>query len=123
MHWQEGGRCYGWWKTSRGFNSVLGQEVLDSVAKSCKKRWCRWLVNIFRPRKFEVEWDGKVRGRGSPLSPVVFLIWMAPILEKMQEAIRKQVSCMWNSHPSLTICVWILLTGEGGTTCNGSKLR
>ena len=73
-----------------GFNNVLGQEVLDAVAKSCKKGWCKWLSHFFQPRIFEVEWDRKVRGRGSanvgvpqgsPLSPVIFLIWMAPIIE------------------------------------------
>ena len=26
-----------------GFNNVLGQEVLDSLGGSKKKRWCRWL--------------------------------------------------------------------------------
>ena len=54
---------------------------------------------FFRPRQFEVEWDGKVHGRGSanigvpqgsPLSPVVFLIWMAPILERMEEELRSK---------------------------------
>ena len=82
-----------------GFNNVIGQEVLDAVAGSCKKEWCKWLVHFFRPRNFEVEWDGKIRRRGScdvgvpqgsPLSPVVFLIWMAPILEKMAERIRQR---------------------------------
>ena len=55
---------------------------------------------FFRPRQFEVEWDGRVRGQGSanigvpqgsPLSPVVFLIWMAPILEKMEAKLREEV--------------------------------
>ena len=81
-----------------GFNNVLRQEVLDAVGGSSKKGWCRWLRDFFRPRHFEVEWDGKVRGcgsanvgvpQGSPISPVVFLIWMAPILRKMEERVRE----------------------------------
>ena len=32
---------------------------------SRKKGWCQWLRDFFRPRQFEVEWDGKARGRGS----------------------------------------------------------
>ena len=80
-----------------GVNNVLGQEVLDSVAGSSKRGWGWWLKQFFKPRQFEVEWDGKVRGKGSanvgvpqwsPLSPVVFLIWMAPILKGMEEKLR-----------------------------------
>jgi len=46
-----------------------------------------------------LEWDGKVRGKGktnigvpqgSPLSPVIFLIWMAPIIMKMEEALKNR---------------------------------
>ena len=81
-----------------GFNNVLVQEVLDVVGGSRKKGWCRWLRDFFRPRQFEVEWDGTVWGRGSanvgvpqgsPLSPEVFLIWMAPILEKMERKLKE----------------------------------
>ena len=89
-----------------GFNNVLGQEVLDVVARSKKRGWGRWLRDFFRPWQFEVEWDGKVRGQGSanvgvlqgsanvgvlqgsPLSPVVFLIWMALILRRMEERVK-----------------------------------
>ena len=38
-----------------GFNNVLGQEVLDAVARSEKRGWGRWLRDFFRPRQFEVE--------------------------------------------------------------------
>ena len=46
-----------------------------------------------------MEWDGKVRGQGttnvevpqrSPLSPVIFLIYMAPILEDMEEKLAQE---------------------------------
>ena len=45
-----------------------------------------------------MEWDGKVRGQGitnigvpqgSPLSPVVFLIFMAPILHNMEDKLAE----------------------------------
>ena len=51
-------------------------------------------------REFLVSWDGKDRGKGktnmgvpqgSPLSPVVFLVWMAPILEEMERRVREEV--------------------------------
>ena len=48
-----------------GFNNIIGQEMLNCVAKSDKRGWCRWLVDFFRLQNFDVEWDGKVRGRGS----------------------------------------------------------
>jgi len=46
-----------------------------------------------RPRVFDIEWDGKTRGKGkpnigapqrSPLLLVIFLIWMATILKEME---------------------------------------
>ena len=67
-----------------------------------------------------MEWDGKIRGRektnfevlqGSPLSPIIFLIWMAPIIRKMKIAIRA-VAPYDNKLPSyvddvyVTICNW-----------------
>ena len=60
------------------------------------KRWSGWISKYFRQRDFTIEWDGKIRGngktnvgvpQGSPLSPVVFLIYMAPILEDMEQQV------------------------------------
>ena len=51
-------------------------------------------------RKFEVNCDGKVRrvraslkgvSQGSPLPPVLFLVWMAPILREMERRIVEEV--------------------------------
>ena len=51
---------------------------------------------FFRARQFAISWDRKDTGQGmtnigvpqgSPLSPVVFLIWMAPILEEMERRV------------------------------------
>ena len=36
------------------------------------------------------EGGGRVMWEGSPLLPVVFLIWMAPILKKMEARVRKK---------------------------------
>ena len=56
--------------------------------------WLGWLKTFFRKREFTIEWDGKKRGQGRtnvgapqglPLSPVIFLIYMALILEQMEE--------------------------------------
>ena len=33
-----------------GFNNVLGQEVLNPVSRLCKRGWCPWLIDFFRPR-------------------------------------------------------------------------
>ena len=52
--------------------------------------WLPWLKRFMSPKEFEVAWDGGVRGRGaaargvpqgSPLSLVLFLVFMGPILE------------------------------------------
>ena len=55
-----------------------------------------------------MEWDGKTRCRGktylgalqgSTLSPIIFLIWMVPIIRKMEIAIR-EVAPYDNELPS-----------------------
>ena len=47
-----------------------------------------------------MEWDGVIKGRGrinvgvpqsSPLSPVIFLIFMAPILEEMEAKLTAEL--------------------------------
>ena len=52
------------------------------------------------PREFEVEWDDAVPGRGaatkgvpqgSPHSLVLFLVFMAPILEEMERRVKEEV--------------------------------
>ena len=61
------------------------------------------------PREFEVAWDGSVRGRGaaakgvpqgSPLSPVLFLVFMAPILEEMELRVKGEVDRVDFQFPS-----------------------
>ena len=61
------------------------------------------------PREFEVAWDGSVRGRGaaatgvpqgSPLSPVLFLVFMAPILEEMERRVKEEVGRVEVQFPS-----------------------
>jgi len=61
------------------------------------KKWIPWVKEFFRAREFDLECDGKMRGKGktnigalqeSPLLPVIFLIWMAPIITKMEEALK-----------------------------------
>ena len=64
------------------------------------KRWKGWVKNFFRAREFSMEWDGDIKGRGrtnvgvpqgSPLSPVIFLIFMAPILEEMEATLTAEL--------------------------------
>jgi len=68
-----------------------------------------------------LEWDGKVRGKGktnigapqgSPLLQVIFLIWMAPIMTKMEEALKREWPCWDLELPSyvddlqLGVSIW-----------------
>ena len=71
--------------------------------------WLSWLERFMSPREFEVAWDGSVRGRGaaakgvpqgSPLSPVLFLVFMAPILEEMERRVREEVGRVDVQFPS-----------------------
>jgi len=92
----------GWnfWDVKGRFQNVREEDVVRELEKSEEgRKWIPWVKEFFRAREFELEWDGKVRGKGkanigapqgSPLSPVIFLIWMAPIITKMEEALHKE---------------------------------
>ena len=71
--------------------------------------WLPWLKSFMSLREFEVAWDGSVRGRGaaakgmpqgSPLSPVLFLVFMAPILEEMERRVKEEVGRVDVRFPS-----------------------
>ena len=106
--------------------------MLEAVEECGKRGWCRWLRDFFRPRQFEVEWDGKVRGRGSdnvgvpqgsPLSPVVFLIWMAPILEKMEMRLKEEVG-LDIEIPSFVDDIYMdIIDREGGNGINMQRIE
>jgi len=95
-----GGRV-GWafWDVKGGFQNVRKVDVIRQLRKSEEgRKWIPYIQDFLRSRQFEVEWDGIVRGKGrtnvgapqgSPLSPLIFLIWMAPIIEKMEEEVRR----------------------------------
>lgn len=76
-----------------GFQNMQWQVVRDRIKGTAAEGWLAWLKTFFWKREFTIEWDSKVRGnsrtnvgapQGSPLSPVIFLIYMAPILEDME---------------------------------------
>ena len=99
----ENGRSVGWafWDVKGGFQNVRRAEVLDRIGGCGPLRcWLSWLERFMSPRECEVGWDGSVRGRGaatkgvpqgSPLSPVLFLVFMARILEEMEHRVREEV--------------------------------
>lgn len=52
------------------------------------------------PRELEISWDSKVRGmgravtgvpQGSPLTLILFLVYMAPILKEMERRIQEEM--------------------------------
>ena len=75
---------------------------------------------FFRARRLELEWDGKTRGRektnleapqGSTLPAIILLIWIVPIIKKLEIAIKEVALCD-NKLPSyvddrhVNICNW-----------------
>ncbi len=61
----------------------------------------QWVEISMHERTFSVEWDGVARGagragegvlQGSPLSPILFLIYLAPKIYRMEERIRRVMS-------------------------------
>ena len=89
------------WDVKGGFQNVRELEVMNRLDMSEQgKRWKRWLRSFFRERSFSIEWDGQTRGigktnvgvlQGSPLSPVIFLLFMAPILEEMEVKLKEEL--------------------------------
>ena len=84
--------------------------MLDRIGRCSPLRcWLSWLERFMSPREFEVALDGSVRGRGaaakgvpqgSPLSPVLFLVFMAPILEEMECRVKEEVGRVEAQFPS-----------------------
>ena len=108
----DGGGSVGWgfWDVKVGFQNVVGEEVLRGLGEVEGTRGlCGWVEQFVAPRDFEVSWDGRVRGvgrlstgvpQGSPLSPVLFLVWMAPILTEMERRIKEEVPGVGVEFPS-----------------------
>ena len=96
-----GDAAWGFWDVKRGFQNVTKKEVIERMGLTKEgRRWKKWITSFMGERSFAVSWDGKDRGvgqtnvgvpQGSPLSPILFLIWMAPILEEMERRIRWKV--------------------------------
>jgi len=75
-----------------------------------------------------LEWDGKIQGKGktnigalqgSPLSPVIFLIWMAPIITKMEKTLKAKWPSFDLELPSyvddlhLGVSIWDKIKARG----------
>ena len=97
----KGSAGWGLWDVKGGFQNVREQEVLERMDKSEHgKQWKGWVKNFIRERECSMEWDGVTKGRGrtnvgvpqsSPLSPVIFLIFMEPILEEMKAKLTSEL--------------------------------
>ena len=84
------------------------------------RKWKRWTLEFMKEGSFKVSWDVVDRGegktnlwvlQGSPLSPMIFLIWMAPILEEMKKRIKWELGAAidlpsYMNHIHLGIYDW-----------------
>ena len=102
------------------------------VTGSEKRGWCWWLRDFFRPRQFKVKWDGKVRGQGSanvgapqgsPLSPMVFLIWMALILRSMEERVKAGTGLDMELLSFVNDMCMDIIDREGGNGINMQRVE
>ena len=92
----DGGGDAAWrfWDVKAGFQNMTEKEVSERMRLTEEGRqWRKWMTSFMGKRSFVVSWDGKGRRvwktnvgvpQGSPLSLVVFLVWIAPILEYME---------------------------------------
>ena len=108
----DGGSSVGWafWGVKEGFQHVQSAEVMTRMEGCGPLRcWLPWLQKFMSPREFDVAWDGSFHGRGtaakgvpqgSLLSPVLFLVFMAPILQEMQRRVKEEVGRLEVHLPS-----------------------
>ena len=81
------------------FNIVKRKRPIEQLASTTGgRKWRTWVENYMGNRTFTVQWDGKTRGKGeaeegvpqgSPLSPILFLIFLTPTIYKMEEGLRR----------------------------------
>jgi len=110
---------WAFWDVKGEFQNTRGEEELKKSEEG--RQWIPWVRRFFRAREFQLEWGGRVReegrmntgaAQGSPLSPVIFLIWMAPIITRMGEALNEQFLHVEIEIPSYVddlhggICIW-----------------
>ena len=128
----------GWafWDVKGGFQNAREEDMVKQLEKSEEgRKWIPYVRNFFRAREFDIEWDGKTRGRGkknigalqgSPLLLVIFLIWMALILEEMEQEVKEYTVvkvelpsyvddiyvglCIWDKIEAKTVDMDLLLT-------------
>ena len=97
-HLSGGGKAgWGFWDVKVGYQNVKKDMVARRLQETEEgKRWSGCISKFFRQRDFTIEWDGKIRGngktnlgvpQGSPFSPVLFLIYMGPIFEDMEQQV------------------------------------
>ena len=87
------------WDVRGGFQNAREKVVIKRCQGSKKAKRCiEYLKDFFQAQEFTMEWDGKMRGKGktnvealqgSPLSLVVYLIFMAPILQVMDIRVKE----------------------------------
>ena len=83
------------------FNIVKSRRLLEQLESTDRgSEWMTWVKNFMDKREFTVEWDGTSRGKGqagegvpqgSPLSPILFLIYLAPTIYKMEDRLRRSM--------------------------------
>lgn len=84
----------GYWDVTGGFQNVKKNKVPERMGMTDRgKRWRKWMSSLMCERSSALSWHCKDRGvgktnvgvhKGLLLLPLVFLIWMVPILEEMQ---------------------------------------
>ena len=88
---QGGSTAWGFWDVKAKFQHVRWDGLEETLIENNDgRRWVSWIQRLYGFNEFGVSWDGEVSGRGSttngmpqrsPLSLVLFLICLAPILE------------------------------------------
>ena len=108
------------------FNIVRRKKLIQQMETKAGGRKCiSWVKRFMGKRNFIVEWDGKTRGKGeageevpqvSPLSSILLLIFLAPTIYKMEEALRKAIPGLQIDINSYVDDIALSITDTDGTS-------
>lgn len=91
----------GFFDVKGGFQNVKWEGIRYAAELQGLKRWAPWLGEFCKARNIIMSWDGVDRGeirvekgvpQGSPLSPILFLLYVADMMREIETSLRRDLA-------------------------------